>query len=177
MVVCESVPTSVSGKATGSPSIVVARDDDLGQVLEVDLVDDARAGRHDAQAVERRLRPAQQLVALAVALVLAVDVEGERVRRAEAVDLHRVVDDEVGRHERVDARGVAAEVGHRVAHRGQVDDRGHAGEVLQQHARGHERDLRLGRGRAAASAASALHLVLAHDAAAGVAQRRSRAGS
>ena len=53
---------------------------------------------------ERRLRPAEQLVALAVALVLALDVEGERVARAEAVDLDGVVDDEIGRDERVDAR-------------------------------------------------------------------------
>ena len=66
---------------------------------------------------ERRLRPAQQLVALAVALVLAGDVEGERRRRPELVDLDRVVDDEVSRDERIDLGRVAAEVGHRVAHR------------------------------------------------------------
>ena len=37
-------------------------------------------GGHDAQVAERGLRPAQQLVALAVALVLPVDVERERAR-------------------------------------------------------------------------------------------------
>ena len=47
-------------------------------------------------------------------------------------------------NERIDARGIAAEVGHRVAHRGEVDDRGHAREVLEQDARGHERDFGLG---------------------------------
>ena len=93
-----------------------------------------------------RLRPAQELVALAVALVLAVDVEGERVGRPVAIDLHRVVDDEVGRDERLDARRVAADVGHRVAHRGEIDDRRNAGEVLQQDARRHERHLGLDRG-------------------------------
>ena len=55
----------------------VALVDDRRQELEVDLVDDARPGRDDAQVAERGLRPAQQLVALAVALVLALDVEGE----------------------------------------------------------------------------------------------------
>ena len=40
-------------------------------------MDDARTGRDDAQVTERRLCPAQELVALAVALVLALDVEGE----------------------------------------------------------------------------------------------------
>ena len=122
---CESVPTSVSGNAT--PSRVV---DDRGEVLEVDLVHDAGPGRHDAQVAERGLGPAQELVALAVALVLALDVERERIVCAEPVDLDRVVDDEIGRDERVDPRRVAAEVGHRVAHDRQVDDGRHAGQVL-----------------------------------------------
>ena len=91
-------------------------------------MDDAGPGRHDAQVTERGLRPAQQLVALAVPLVLALDVERERPVVAEHVDLDRVVDD-VGRDERVDERRVAAEVGHGVAHDREIDDRGHAGEV------------------------------------------------
>ena len=66
-------------------------------------MDDAGPGRHDAQVAERGLGPAQELVALAVAVVLALDVEGERAGRPEPVDLDRVVDDEVGRNERVDA--------------------------------------------------------------------------
>ena len=89
-------------------------------------MDDAGPGRHDAQVTERGLRPAQQLVALAVPLVLALDVERERPVVAEHVDLDRVVDDEVGRDERVDERRVAAEVGHGVAHDREIDDRGHA---------------------------------------------------
>ena len=119
------------------------RVDDRREVLEVDLVDDPGPGRHDPQVAERGLRPAQELVALAVALVLALDVEGERAGAAPRVDLDRVVDHEVRRHERVDARGVAAERRHRVAHRREVDDRGHAREVLEDDARGHERDLGL----------------------------------
>ena len=71
--------------------------DDRCQELQVDLVDDAGPGRHDPQVAERGLGPAQQLVALAVALVLALDVEGERAGRPEPVDLDGVVDDEVGR--------------------------------------------------------------------------------
>ncbi len=108
-------------------------------------MDDARPGRHDAQVAERRLGPAQQLVALAVALVLAFDVEGEGRRRPEPVDLDRVVDDQVGRHERIDLGRIAAQVGHGVAHHGQVHDGRDPGEVLEDHPRGHERDLGLGR--------------------------------
>ena len=89
-------------------ALVLAVRDDRGQELQVDLVDDAGARRHDPQVAERRLGPAQELVALAVALVLAADVEREGAAAAPGVDLDRVVDDEVRRDQRVDARGIAA---------------------------------------------------------------------
>ena len=109
-------------------------------------MDDPGARRHHPQAAERRLGPAQELVALAVPLVLAGDVEGEGAGRPEAVDLDRVVDDEVRRDERVHAGRVAAEVGHRVAHRREVHDRRDAGEVLEDDPGRHERDLGLAAG-------------------------------
>ncbi len=118
---------------------------DRGQELQVHLVDDAGSRWHDAQVAERGLRPAQQLVALTVALVLAFHVERERRGCPEPVHLDAVVDDEVGRDEWVDSRRIAAEVGHRVAHDREVHDRGDAGEVLEDDTRRHERDLGLGR--------------------------------
>ena len=124
---------------------VVARSTTRREELQVDLVDDAGARRHDPQVAERGLRPAQQLVALDVALVLAFDVEGERAGRAELVDLHRVVDDEVGRDERVDQARIATELRHRIAHGREVDHGGHAGEVLEDDPRRHEGDLGLRR--------------------------------
>ena len=136
IVVCESVPTSVSGNAT--PSRVAH---DLPEVLQVHLVADAGAGRHDAQAVERLLRPSQQGVALAVAPVLELDVALVRLGRAEQVDLHGMVDHEVDRDRRLDRERVGAGALRGAPHRGEVDDRGHAGEVLHQHARRHERDV------------------------------------
>ena len=88
-----------------------------------------------------RLAPAQEEVALAVALELELDVAPERDARRERVDLNRVVDHELGRDQRVDLRRIAAEVGHRVPHRREVDDGRHAGQVLEQDARRRERDL------------------------------------
>jgi len=76
------------------------------QVLEVDLVDDARSGRHDAQVAEGGLSPAEQPISLAVALVLARDVEGEGVGCAVAIDLDGVVDEPGRRVLAVDARWV-----------------------------------------------------------------------
>ena len=139
------------------------------EVLEVDLVDDAGAGRHGAEVAERLLRPPQEHVALLVALVLALDVGGEGAVVAEAVDLHGVVDHEVGGDERVDQRRVAAEGAHRVAHGREVDDARHAGEVLHDDARRQERHLagQPGAGRPAGQGADVL---LGHEPAAAVAE-------
>ena len=145
--------------------------DHLGQVLEVDLVADAGAGRHDAEVVERRLAPAQERVALAVALVLELDVELEGARVAERVDLDRVVDHQVDRGQRVDLLRVAAEVEHRLAHRGEVDHRRHAGEVLHQHARRPVRDLLIGAPRRRSQSHQRLEMVDRDAAAVLVAQQ------
>ncbi len=120
----------------------VAGEDDPGQVLEVDLVHDAGAGWHHLELVERGLAPAQELVALAVSVVLQFDVAGERVGGAEQVGDHRVVDDQFGGRERVDACRVAAQVAHRLAHGGEVDHRRYAGEVLHDDPRRGELNLR-----------------------------------
>ena len=149
---------------------VIGVGDHGGQELEVDLVDDPRPRGHDPQVAESGLRPAQQLIALAVAVVLALDIEGERAGRPELVDLDRVIDDEVGRDERIDLGRVAAEVGHRITHDRQVDDRRDAGEVLEEDPGRHERDLRLGR-RAGAPRQERLHVLRPDHAAARVAQQ------
>ena len=139
-----SVPTSVSGTATG-PCVVVAQEHALGQEFQVHLVDDADVRRHDAEVVERLLSPAQELVALAVALELELDVQLQRVGRAEVIDLHRVVDHQIDRDQRVDLLRIAAQPLHGRPHGGQIDDARHAGEVLQHDAGRLERDLDLGR--------------------------------
>ncbi len=119
----------------GDPAAGAVRSvrDDGRQEFEVDLVDDARSRWHDPQVAEGGLRPAQELVALAVALVFALDVERERAGRPEPVDLDGMIDDEVCRHERVHRRRITAQVRHGVAHDREVHDRRDAGEVLEDH--------------------------------------------
>ncbi len=126
----------------------VARHDRARQVFDVDLVHDAGAGRHHLEVVEGALTPAQELVALAVARVLDVDVALEGACVAEDVDDDGVVDDHLRGRQGVDLVGIAAQVADGLAHGGQVDDAGHAGEVLHDHAGGGELDLdaRVGRG-------------------------------
>lgn len=118
----------------GDDAIFFTGPDGLAQILQIDLVTDAGAGRNDAEVLERLLAPLQEAVALAVALVLELDVAGKGVRGAEFVDDDGVVDDEVDGNERVDLFRVATERDHGVAHRREVDDSRHAGEVLHQNA-------------------------------------------
>ena len=86
----------------------VADGHDLPEMLEVHLVTDAGARRHDAQPLERLLRPAQQRVPLAVAPVLELDVALVRLGRAEQVDLHGVVDHQVDRDRGLDRERIGA---------------------------------------------------------------------
>ena len=79
------------------------------QVLEVDLVHDAEAGRHDAEGVEGLHAPLHELVALLVALELELHVQVERLLGAVVVDHHRVVDHQVDRHQRLDRLRVLAQ--------------------------------------------------------------------
>ena len=67
-------------QGVGEGRAVGGGEDHPGQVLEVHLVADARPRRDHPEAVEGLLGPAQELVALDVALVLDVDVGGERRR-------------------------------------------------------------------------------------------------
>ena len=112
-----------------------------GQILDVDLVHDAGAGRHDFEVVEGALAPAQELIALAIAFVLQGHVALVGPGVAEEVQDHRVVDDEFGGRQRVDLLRIATECRDRFAHGGQIDDAGHAGEILHDHPGRGELDL------------------------------------
>src|SRR3546814_10898922 len=78
--------------------------DAAGERLDVDLMADAGAGRHDPEIVEVLLRPAQEAVAAAVALELQVQIGLDGVRRAVAVHHDGVVDDQVGLDDRREDR-------------------------------------------------------------------------
>ena len=86
------------------------------EILEVHLVHDADAGRHDAKGFEGLLTPFEELIALAVALEFHVEVELEGLRRAVEIDLHRVIHDEIDGHEGLDDGRVASKAFHRGAH-------------------------------------------------------------
>src|SRR5207249_4759 len=92
-----------------SRPVLLPRVDALAEVLEVDLMADAGRWRHHPEVVERGLAPAQEGVALAVSLVVALLVDPEGLLVPEGVDLHRVIDDQIDVDLRVDRTWAATQ--------------------------------------------------------------------
>ena len=109
----------------------VIPEDALGEVLEVDLVDDADAGGDDVEGPEGLLAPLEEFVALAVADELDLHVAVQGGLGSGEVHLDAVVDDEVHRDKGLDDGGVGAGLRGGGAHGGEVHDEGDAGEVLE----------------------------------------------
>ena len=120
---------------------------DARQILKIHLMADARIGRHDLEIIECRLPPAQEGVALDVAVEFQLGVEREGHVGTGLVHLHRVVDHQFRGQQRIHLLRIAAQLADRFAHRGQVHHGRNAREILQQHARRHERNFLLRRGR------------------------------
>src|SRR3954451_15720076 len=104
-------------------------------------MDDADSRRDQLESLESLLTPLKKLVTLAIALELHVQIEFQRARRTEEIDLHRMIDNQVDRHERLDDLRVASEPLHSTAHRREVDNQRNSSEVLQNNARNDEWDL------------------------------------
>ena len=105
--------------------------DPLGQILQVDLVDDPDPGRNDREGVEGLLAPLEELVTLAIADKLDFHVAVERLRRTREIDLHGVIDHQIDRYERFDGARFRALLHRSVTHGGHIDQEGNSGEVLQ----------------------------------------------
>ena len=108
--------------------------DALAEIFQVHLMADAGAGRHHAEIIERLLAPAQEGVALAVAVELDIHVLRQAVGGAEIIHHHRVVDHEIDGDQRVHLLRLAAQAQDPIAHGREIDHAGHAGKVLHQDA-------------------------------------------
>ena len=77
--------------------------DSLGDVLQIDLMADAGAGRHNLQIVECPRTPFEEGVAFGIALIFDLDIALECMAAAGLVCHDAMVDDEMDRHLRIDA--------------------------------------------------------------------------
>ena len=120
----------------GNPfAVLLFTPDRFAKVFEVNLVANTGTRRHDAEAAERLLSPAQENVALMVTFHLKAHVFLKRIVIAEAIDGDRMVDNQVHRRQRVNLRRIASQPFDRLTHCRKIHHRGHAGKILHQHAR------------------------------------------
>ncbi len=114
--------------------------DNPREVFDVYLVADAGVGRDNFEITECFRTPAEEGVALDVALKFEFGVQTKRVHVAEIVHLHGVIDNQFRGEQRIDALGIAAHFLDGFAHGGKIDDCGNTGEILKKNAGGHESD-------------------------------------
>ena len=79
--------------------------DNLSEILKIDLVHDSGRRWHHAEIVECLLPPLQKLIPLTVASEFMFSIDGDRRRRVERIDLHRMVDDKIARNKRIHRGG------------------------------------------------------------------------
>src|SRR5947209_931835 len=118
----------------------------LGEVFEVDLVNDADARRHDFEAVESLRAPFEKLIALAIALEFHLHVQAECIGRSGEIDLDGVIDNQIDRDQWLDNFWIFAEPGGCRTHGSQINQQWDAGEILKDDARDDKRDFFSARG-------------------------------
>ncbi|CAH0326884.1 hypothetical protein SRABI106_04814 [Rahnella aquatilis] len=94
-----------------------------------------RARRHYAETVKGFLPPAQELIALVVALHFETNVLTKRLIITEFIHCDGVVDDQINRRQRVYLFDIPAEAFYRLAHRGQIHHGRYTRKILHQYAR------------------------------------------
>lgn len=105
--------------------------DDSGQILEVDLMDNARAGGNYQEILEGSRAPLEKLEAFVVACELDLLIFFEGVGDSRHIGLDGVVDNQIDRAERVDALRIPAESLHGIPHGSQINDCRYSSEILE----------------------------------------------
>lgn len=116
------------------PAVDDARRDNGRELFKVDRVHDAGARRMHAHAVQRLRRPFQEAIALAIALIFALQIDPHGIWRGREIDPEGVIDRDVDRQDRAESLGVASRRCNSIAHRRDIDERRGAGRVVHQHA-------------------------------------------
>jgi hypothetical protein len=106
----------------------------FGQILKIDLMADANAGRHDVEAAEGLLSLLEELIPFAVAFELHLHIQFERIRAVPVINLHRMINHQINRHERFDELRIAAQPHNGGTPCGEISQQRHTGESLEQNA-------------------------------------------
>lgn len=120
---------------------IVLVENNTREVLEIDLMDDTRARRHDLEVVESLGAPLEELEAFAVTSELETLVCFTGIANARGINLNGVINDEINWAERVDLAGVTTETLHGITHGSEIDYSGYTSEILEDDTGGAEGNL------------------------------------
>ena len=101
------------------------------QMLHVDLVNDAVAGRHHTHGFERALRPLHEQITLGVALEFDFLVALHGIGMVIHIDLNRVIHHHIHRHQRFNIARRHTQARRRIAHGGKIIQRAETDQILQ----------------------------------------------
>ena len=82
------IKTHDSVRICPSDAVTNRTEDATCQILDIDLVNNARGRRNHTKVVKRLLPPAEKLVPFAVTSILSLSILLERIRRPEEIDHH-----------------------------------------------------------------------------------------
>ena len=111
------------------------------QILQVDLVNDAKTRWHHAKRVKCLHAPLHELVALLVALKFQLHVQIQRLLGAKVINHDGVINHQIDWHQWLNGLGLFTQRCSHTAHGCQVGKQRHSREILQYHARDNKRNL------------------------------------
>ena len=110
-------------------------------MFDVDLMNNSGSRGNHLEIIEGCLAPAQELIALMVALVLYLGVPSEGVRGSKCLCYDGMVNDHFRRSQRIYLCGIPAEIHNGLPHSRKVHHTGHAREILHDDTSGSELNL------------------------------------
>jgi hypothetical protein len=113
----------------------------LGEILEVDLMNDSNSRRDHLEGLECLHAPFEKFIAFAIPLELDFHVPLKRVRAAPEINLNRMINDQVNGHERLDEGGIFTESSYRGTHCREVYEQWNPGKILEYDAGDDKRNL------------------------------------
>ena len=108
------------------------------QIFQVNLVNDTKAWRYNAECVERLHTPFHELITLVIAFEFQFHVQIECFLFTEMIDLNGVINDQVNWDQWLDVFWIFAFFRCNVTHRSQISQQRNASKILQDNARNDE---------------------------------------
>lgn len=109
----------------------VAVESNASKVLQVDLMNDTRAGRNNLEVVKGTSAPLEELEAFAITLEFKNLVLFFGISSARNIDLNGVINNEINGAKRVNLRWVTTKASHSITHGSQVDNSRHTSEKIK----------------------------------------------